>query len=90
MCSHVWVTQNQQALVFVLLCMVIMVSVLLKVLCVHVFSCSGGSTSTGSCLCSSPHGHHAECFVEVVFVHVFVCLGDSKCECADCDGWSLR
>ena len=56
----------------------------------HVSVCLGGSKSTGSCLCSSLHGDHGECFVEVVFVHVFVCLGDSKCECADCDGWSLR
>ena len=41
-----------------------MVTVLLKVVFVHVFSCLSDSKSTGSCLCSSPHGDHGECFVE--------------------------
>ena len=62
--SHVFDVDFQQALVSVLLCMVIMVCVLLKVVFVHVFSCTGGSTSTGSCLCSSPHGDHGACFDE--------------------------
>ena len=62
--SHIFDSDFQQSLVSVLLCMVIMVSVLLKVMFVHVFSCLGDSKSTGSCLCSSLHGDHGDCVVE--------------------------
>ena len=62
--SHVFDFDFQQALVSVLLRMVIMVTVLWKVMFVHVFVCFGESNSTGSSLCSSLHGDHGVCVVE--------------------------